>query len=140
MSGVNKVIVLGRLGQDPEVKQVNNSNTVCRISVATSEAWKGKDGQAQERTEWHRIVIWGKLAEICGKYLSKGRQVYVEGRLETRSWEDDKGQKKYATEIVASKVEFIGGGTTIDRTDAQSFPEDSFGDAPSFDGEEELPF
>src|SRR4051812_24088333 len=110
MSGVNKVIVIGRLGNDPEVKTISGGNTVARLSVATSENWTGKDGQKQERTEWHRVVVWGKLAELCGKYLSKGRQVYVEGRLQTRSWEDPQGQKKYSTEIVANTVQFLGSG------------------------------
>ena len=108
MSGVNKVIIVGRLGADPETKQVGNGGTVARLSVATSENWVDKEGQKQERTEWHRIVVWGKLAEICGRHLSKGRQVYVEGRLQTRSWEDN-GQKKYSTEIVANTVQFLGG-------------------------------
>ena len=105
MSGINKVIILGRLGQDPELKAVGNS-TVCRLNVATSESWTDKNGQKQERTEWHRIVVWGKLAEICAKYLSKGSQVYVEGKNQTRSWEDQ-GVKKYSTEIVVNKVEFL---------------------------------
>lgn len=93
MAGVNKVIIVGRLGADPETRQVGNGGTVARLSVATSENWVDKEGQKQERTEWHRIVVWGKLAEICGRHLAKGRQVYVEGRLQTRSWEDQ-GQKK----------------------------------------------
>jgi single-strand DNA-binding protein len=108
MAGVNKVIIVGRLGADPETKQVGNGGTVARLSVATSENWVDKEGQKQERTEWHRIVVWGKLAEICGRHLAKGRQVYVEGRLQTRSWEDN-GAKKYSTEIVANTVQFLGG-------------------------------
>ncbi len=108
MAGVNKVIIVGRLGADPETKQVGNGGTVARLSVATSENWVDKEGQKQERTEWHRIVVWGKLAEICGRHLAKGRQVYVEGRLQTRSWEDN-GTKKYSTEVVANTVQFLGG-------------------------------
>lgn len=104
---MNKVILVGRLGSDPELKTVGNNQTVARLAVATSESWTGKDGQKQERTEWHRIVVWGKLAEICGKYLAKGRQVLIEGKIQTRSWEDN-GTKKYATEIVASTVQFLG--------------------------------
>src|SRR6476620_3216468 len=111
MAGVNKVIIVGRLGTDPEVRTIGNGGTVTRLSVATSENWVDKEGQKQERTEWHRIVVWGRLAEICGKHLSKGRQVYVEGRLQTRSWEDQQGQKKYSTEIVANTVQFLGGGS-----------------------------
>ena len=112
MSGVNKVIVLGRLGQDPELKYTPNGAAVCNFTVATSESWNDKNsGQKQEKTEWHRIVVWGKLAELCNQYLTKGRQAYVEGKLQTRSWEDKDGNKRYTTEIVASTVQFIGGGS-----------------------------
>lgn len=140
MSGVNKVIVVGRLGTDPEVKTVSNGNTVARLSIATSEAWNDKDGQKQERTEWHRVVVWGKLAELCGKYLSKGRQVYLEGRLQTRSWEDQQGQKKYTTEIVANTVQFLGGGSPSASNDEGNFNFQDFGPEPSFDSNEEIPF
>lgn len=140
MAGVNKVIVVGRLGTDPEVKTVSNGNTVARLSVATSESWNDKDGQRQERTEWHRIVVWGKLAELCGKYLSKGRQVYVEGRLQTRSWEDQQGQKKYTTEIVANTVQFLGGNGASTSADEGSYNFQDFGPEPSFDSSEEIPF
>ena len=109
MSGINKVIIVGRLGSDPETKAVGQGSTVTRLSVATSESWTDKNGQKQERTEWHRVTVWGKLAELCGKYLSKGKQVYVEGKLQTRTWEDN-GQKKYATDIVAQTVQFLGAG------------------------------
>ena len=105
---VNKVIVLGRLGQDPELKHTAGGAAVARLSVATDESWTDKQGQRQERTEWHRIVVWGKLAENCSRYLSKGRQVYLEGRLQTNSWEDDQGQKRYSTEIRAHVVQFLG--------------------------------
>lgn len=143
MAGVNKVIVVGRLGSNPEVKTIGQGQTVARLSVATSEAWTGKDGQKQERTEWHRIVVWGKLAEICGKHLVKGRQVYVEGRLQTRSWEDTTGQKKYATEIVASTVQFLGAGNEkpAGAVSADSdFNFQDFGPEPSFDTSDEIPF
>ena len=106
---VNKVIVLGRLGQDPELKHTAGGSPVTNLSVATNESWVDKQGQKQERTEWHRVVVWGKLAELCNQYLAKGRQVYVEGRLQTRSWEDNQGQKRYTTEITANTVEFLGG-------------------------------
>jgi single-strand DNA-binding protein len=150
MAGVNKVIIVGRLGQDPEMKAVGQGATVTRLNVATSENWVGKDGQKQERTEWHRIVVWGKLAEICGKYLAKGRQVYVEGRLQTRSWEDN-GQKKYSTEIVASTVQFLGSASGEasqgDRSMNQNnnsggndFNFSDFGPEPSFNQSEEIPF
>ena len=144
MSGVNKVIVLGRLGADPEVKTVSSNQTVTRLSVATSENWTDKEGQKQERTEWHRIVVWGKLAELCGKYLAKGRQVYVEGRLQTRSWEDQQGQKKYTTEIVANTVQFLGAtagaGATSTRDGQSSSAHEEFGPEPTFDSADEIPF
>ncbi len=146
MSGVNKVIIVGRLGADPEVKTISAGTTVTRLNVATSEAWTGKDGQKQERTEWHRITVWGKLAEICGKHLSKGRQVYVEGRLQTRSWEDQQGQKRYATEIVATTVQFLGSNgerpaaSSSSNTSASNDFQD-FGPEPTFDqSSEEIPF
>jgi single-strand DNA-binding protein len=141
MSGVNKVIVLGRLGADPEVKTITGGNTVARLSVATSENWTDKQGQKQERTEWHRVVVWGKLAELCGRYLNKGRQVYVEGRLQTRSWEDPQGQKRYATEIVANTVQFLGAGQQATGPSAQDdFGAQDFGPEPSFDAKDDLPF
>lgn len=112
MSGVNKVILLGRLGQDPELRYTPSGVPVCNLSVATSESFMDKNGQKQESTEWHKIVIWNKLAENCGKYLTKGRQVYLEGKLATRSWDDkESGQKKYITEIVAQTVQFISDGS-----------------------------
>lgn len=136
MSGVNKVIIVGRLGSDPEVKSVNN-NTVCRLSVATSESWT-KDGQKHEKTEWHRVVIWGKLAEVCGKFLAKGRQVYVEGKLQTRSWEKD-GQKHYATKIVANTVQFLGSAGESKSSGNDGGFED-FGPEPNFNSNDEIPF
>jgi single-strand DNA-binding protein len=106
---VNKVIILGRLGQDPELKYTPGGMAVCNFTLATSESWADKAGQKQERTEWHRIVVWGKLAELCNQYLTKGRQAYVEGSLQTRSWDDKTGQKRYTTEINAKTIQFIGG-------------------------------
>jgi single-strand DNA-binding protein len=141
MSGVNKVILIGRLGADPEVKAVGPGSQVARLSVATSESWTDKEGQRQEKTEWHRVVVWGKLAELCGKYLSKGRQVYLEGRLQTRSWDDPQGVKKYSTEIVAQTIQFLG---SRDQTEAQnnssagSFGSDN--DQPVFNPDDEIPF
>ncbi|MGH1469077.1 MAG: single-stranded DNA-binding protein [Bdellovibrionales bacterium] len=147
MSGVNKVIILGRLGSDPETKNISSGNTVCTFSLATSEAWKDREGQKQERTEWHRVVVWGKLAEICGKYLAKGRQAFVEGRLQTRSWEDQQGNKKYTTEIVASNVQFIGGSaqasnsTGFDKPSSNDNPFADFAPEPDFNSSnEEIPF
>jgi len=108
-SGVNKVILIGRLGTDPEVRYTNNGGAVANFSMATNESWTDKGGQKQEKTEWHRIVVWGKLAELCGQYLAKGRQAFVEGRLQTRDWTDKEGNKRYTTEIVAQTVQFLGG-------------------------------
>ena len=98
--GVNKVILVGNLGQDPEVRYMPNGNAVANITVATSESWKDQQGQQQERTEWHRVVMFGKLAEITGEYLRKGSQVYVEGQLQTRKWQDQSGQDRFTTEVV----------------------------------------
>lgn len=106
--GINKVILLGHLGRDPEVKYMPNGNAVTNMTIATSESWKDKNtGQPQDRTEWHRVVIFGKLAEIAGQYLKKGSLVYVEGQLQTRKWTDQSGQDRYSTEIVINPI----GGT-----------------------------
>ncbi|AYF43532.1 MULTISPECIES: single-stranded DNA-binding protein [Halobacteriovorax] len=109
---VNKVILVGRLGQDPELKYTPSGMAVCNFSLATGESWTDKNGQKQERTEWHRVVVWGKLAELCGQYLAKGRQAYLEGQLQTRSWEDKDGNKRYTTEINARTVQFLGGNAS----------------------------
>jgi single-strand DNA-binding protein len=106
---MNKVFLCGRLGQDPELRHTPTGTAVCNLSVATSKNWVDKSGQKQSATEWHRVVVWGKTGENCAKFLSKGREVLLEGELQTRSW-DDNGTKKYATEIVAQNVQFIGGG------------------------------
>jgi single-strand DNA-binding protein len=107
---VNKVILIGNLGQDPEVRYTQGGQAVAELRVATNEAWTDKQGQRQERTEWHRVVVWGKSAENCGKFLAKGRSVYVDGRLQTREWNDKEGNKRYTTEIVANDIQFLGGG------------------------------
>ena len=106
---VNKVILVGRLGQNPEVRYTPSGAAVANFSVATNESWTDKSGQKLERTEWHKVVVWGKLAELCNQYLAKGRQVYVEGRLQTRQWQDKDNQTKYTTEIQAQTVQFLGG-------------------------------
>jgi single-strand DNA-binding protein len=108
--GVNKVILIGNLGADPEVRFTPGGQAVANFRVATNDSWTDKAGQKQERTEWHRIVVWGKLAELCGEYLKKGRQAYLEGRLQTREWTDKEGKKNYTTEVVANTVQFLGGG------------------------------
>ena len=108
--GVNKVILVGHLGADPDMRYTPSGQGVCELRLATSESWNDKNGQRQERTEWHRIVVWGKRAEVCSKYLAKGRQVFVEGRIQTRTYDDKDGNKKYITEIIAADVQFLGGG------------------------------
>ena len=107
---VNKVILVGNLGKDPEVRFTNSGSAVARLSVATSEVWNDRDGNRQERTEWHNVVVWGKQGESCGQYLAKGRQVYVEGSIRSRSYDDKSGNKRYVTEVVAQRVQFLGGG------------------------------
>jgi single-strand DNA-binding protein len=108
---VNKVILIGNLGAKPELKYLPSGQAVCEMRLATNEVFTDKNQQRQERTEWHRVVVWGKMAENCAQYLDKGRSCYVEGRLQTRSWDDkNTGEKRYMTEIVASQVTFLGGG------------------------------
>jgi len=108
MVGVNKAILIGNLGKDPELRYTPNSKAVATFSLATTEKWKDKDGQAQEKTEWHNIVAWGKQAEFCKEYLKKGGSVYVEGRIQHRTYDDKDGNKKYITEIVARSVQMLG--------------------------------
>ena len=131
---VNKVILVGNLGRDVELRHTPGGATVAKFSVATNEVWKDKNGQRQEHTEWHNIVAWGKLAEFCGSYLSKGRQIYVEGTLRTRTYDDEKGNRRYFTEVRAQTIQLIG-------------PKPSTGEAgpaepPEFppEGEEDIPF
>ena len=109
MASVNKVILIGNLGRDPELRYTQSGQAVANFTLATSDRWNDRDGNAQERTEWHRIVVWAKQAENCAQYLSKGRSVYVEGRIQTREWEDKEGNKRQTTEIVAQNVRFLGG-------------------------------
>ncbi|HEY3354342.1 MAG TPA: single-stranded DNA-binding protein [Polyangia bacterium] len=109
MASVNKVILVGNLGKDPELRYTPGGQAVCDLRLATTDSYTGKDGEKKESTEWHTVVVWGKQAENCSQYLSKGRQVYVEGRLRTRSWDDKEGKKQYRTEVVAQTVQFLGG-------------------------------
>ena len=146
MAGINKVILVGRLGNNPDLKTLSPGNMVATFSVATSDTWT-KDGQRQERTEWHRVVVWGKQAENCSKYLAKGRQVYIEGKLQTRQWEDQQGQKKYSTEVVAQTVQFLGstgaeasGGGSYSQGSNDGFDTQDFGPEPKFDANDEIPF
>ena len=107
--GVNKAIIVGRLVQDPEVRYMHNGNAVANFTVATSEQWKDQQGQKQEKTEWHRIVVYRRLAEIAGEYLRKGSKVYLEGRLQTREWTDQQHVKRYTTEIIANEMQMLDG-------------------------------
>lgn len=107
--GVNKVILVGHLGNAPEVRYMPNGNAVANLSLATSESWKDQQGQEQERTEWHRLTMYKRLAEIAGEYLKKGSQIYVEGKLQTRKWQDQQGQDRYTTEIVVDNMQMLGG-------------------------------
>jgi single-strand DNA-binding protein len=108
MASVNKVILIGNLGRDPETRYMPEGGAITNISIATTEKWKDKNGEMQEKTEWHRVAFFGKLAEIAGEYLKKGSQVYVEGRLQTRKWQDKDGADKYTTEIVANVMQMLG--------------------------------
>ncbi|MDF1566334.1 MAG: single-stranded DNA-binding protein [Deltaproteobacteria bacterium] len=147
---VNKAIIIGNLGKDPEVRYTTGGSAVCNFTVATNEQWKDKGGQKQERTEWHRIVTWGRTAELCGEYLSKGRTVYVEGRIQTRDWQDRDGNKRYTTEIVAQTVQFLdkggqggGGGGGGGRGYGDPGPDDFGPPPPGFDGggpDDDIPF
>ncbi|RDV25551.1 single-stranded DNA-binding protein [Alteromonas aestuariivivens] len=107
--GVNKVILVGNLGNDPEVRYMPNGNAVANLSLATSESWKDQQGQVQERTEWHRLTMYRRLAEIAGEYLKKGSQIYVEGKLQTRKWQDQQGQERFTTEIIVDQMQMLGG-------------------------------
>ena len=149
MAGLNKVILIGNLGRDPEVRYTPDGTAVANFSIATSDEWKDKaTGEKKERTEWHRIVAFRRLGEICGEYLSKGRQVYIEGRLQTREWNDKEGNKKYTTEIVASQMLMLGpkGSTnTVDSSrsfEGGSSTQDTSASAPPFPEPEEddIPF
>ena len=148
MAGVNKVILIGNLGKDPEVRSTTSGQRVANFSLATSRSWTGQDGQRQEKTEWHSIVVWGKLAEICEKYLQKGKQVYIEGRIETRSWQDKEGQTKYKTEIICEQMTMLGRAGGGDRNGGEGGYDAPRGNAPKDESyepagnvpEDDLPF
>ena len=148
MASINKVILIGNLGSDPEVRYLPSGAAVGNFNIATTEKWTGEDGKpGGEKTEWHRIVVFGKQAENCKQYLSKGRQVYIEGRLQTREWQNKEGQKQRTTEVVSQTVQFLGGpggGAGRDRAPApvagQEAPAPS-GEEPSIlGGEDDIPF
>jgi single-strand DNA-binding protein len=140
MASVNKVILIGNLGRDPELRYTQGGQAVANFTLATTERFSGRDGgERQERTEWHRITAWGRTAELCAQYLSKGRSVYIEGRLQTREWEDKEGQKRRTTEIVALSVQFLGGreggggGSAAPRSGGAPAPAEDEGPPPSDD-------
>ena len=143
---VNKAILVGNLGKDPEVRFTGTGKAVCKFPIATSTTWNDADGARQERTEWHNIIVWGKQGENCGKFLSKGRQVFVEGEIRSRSYDDKDGNKRYITEIVAQNVRFLGGGQGGGRSTSgdPGFPEEPAtgmggGGAPATD-DDDIPF
>lgn len=127
MASVNKVILVGNLGADPEKRYTGSGQAVCNLRMATTDRWTDKQGNKQEKTEWHRVVVYGPQAENCEKYLSKGRQVYVEGSIRSRQWQDQQGNTKYTTEVIAQRVQFLGGptGAKTERPtgETESFPE-----------------
>src|SRR5215813_12799529 len=153
MASVNKVIIIGNLGRDTETRYMPDGGAITNISVATTDKWKDKNGEMQEKTEWHRVAFFGKLAEIAGEYLKKGSQVYVEGRLQTRKWQDKDGQDKYTTEIVANQMQMLGsrqgmGGGAPDRGEGggERQAREPAGKAPAKSGgkfddfEDDIPF
>jgi len=123
MASLNRVLLIGNLGADPELSYTPNGTAKAAIRMATREVWTGKDGQKGERTEWHRVVAWGRLAEICGQYLTKGRQVFIEGRLQTRSWEDRDGNKRWTTEVIASGMQMLGARGSRDESEGPALDE-----------------
>ena len=126
--GVNKVILVGNLGKDPETSYTPSGQSVCKFSLATSRSYKDKTGELKEETEWHNIVAWGRTGEICQQYLTKGRPAFIEGRIQTRSWEDKEGKKRYTTEIIASNMQLMDSKAGSGSGNSSSF--DQMGDAP----------
>jgi len=145
MSGVNKVILVGNLGGDPEMRYTPNGTAVANFNIATTERFTDKSGEKQTRTEWHRIVAWARLAEICNEYLKKGKQVYIEGRIQTRQWEDKEGTKRSTTEIIATNMVMLGRAGDAADVSPQEFPADEAAtqEAPAAAAageEDDLPF
>lgn len=136
---VNKVILVGNLGQDPEVRYTGGGTAVANLRLATNERWTDKSGQKQERTEWHRIVAWGRQAEVAGEYMRKGQMLYVEGSLQTRQWEDRDGNTRYTTEVKALLLKMLGGRGGAGSEDYSSGPEPDFGPEPQV-SEDDIPF
>jgi single-strand DNA-binding protein len=144
MSGVNKVILVGHLGSDPEIRYTSGGTPVGNFRMATTERWMSKNGERAERTEWHRIVVWGKLAEICAEYLTKGKQVYVEGRLQTRQWQDKEGVKRFTTEVTATNMVMLGkAGDRVEVAAPQGYsdvPAEEFSESSDGNVDESVPF
>ena len=142
MAGINKVILVGRLGRDPEIRYTPGGAAVANFTIATSEEWRDKEsGEKQERTEWHRIVAWRRLGEICGEYLKKGSQVYIEGRLQTRDWEDRDGVRRYTTEIIAQNMQMLDRAGSAGRDTRAESKEDGFPmEEPIAIPEDDIPF
>jgi single-strand DNA-binding protein len=144
MSGVNKVILVGHLGSDPEIRYTTGGTPVGNFRMATTERWVSKNGERGERTEWHRIVVWGKLAEICAEYLVKGKQVYIEGRLQTRQWQDKEGAKRFTTEVTANNMVMLGkAGDRVEVSAPQGYadvPAEEFAEASESTGDDAVPF
>ena len=140
---VNKVMLIGNLGRDPEIRYTTSGQAVANFTLATTEKYTNKSGERQEDTEWHRIVAWGRLAEICGEYLTKGRMVYIEGSIRTRSWEDKEGNTRYTTEIVARNMQMLGGQggrTEAPSTADEKIPGDFEIEDDSFGSDDDIPF
>ena len=133
MAGVNKVILIGNLGADPEIRYTSNGTAVANFRIATTERWNNQNGEKEERTEWHRIVAFARLGEICGEYLSKGKPVYIEGRLQTREWNDKDGNKRQTTEIVATTMQMLGSGGSGGQIPGKDEP-------PAMNGGSDIPF
>jgi single-strand DNA-binding protein len=140
MASVNKAIILGNLGRDPELRHTPGGKAVATLRIATNEVWTDQSGERQERTEWHTVVVWGRQAENCNQYLKKGRSVYIEGRLTTRKWQDKEGKDRYSTEIVADRVQFIGGGTGGGGGGGREFEDQSLEPPPPGGGGDDIPF
>lgn len=137
MASLNKVALIGHLGKDPEIRYTQSGTAVAGFSLATSERFKNKGGEWEDRTEWHNITLWGRLAEIAGEYLLKGKMVYIEGRLQTRKWQDKEGRDRYTTDVVGEKLLMLGGGGKGE-SDRKKPAENN--DAPHFDPNDDIPF
>ncbi len=140
MASVNKVILIGNLGSDPEIRYTPSGTAVAHFNLATRDQWTGKDGQKEEKTEWHRIVAWGRLGEICGEYLKKGSQVYIEGRIQTKAWEDRDGNKRYTTEITALAMQMLGSPSKKESGEAKTHEERYPVEEPVAIPEDDIPF